>query len=135
MARIMIVDDEAMVLNVGVRILQKLGYTVLESTNGDDALNLYKKLRDRIKLVVLDIVMPNMGGGEVYDRLKEINPKVKVLLASGYRIDDQAREIMERGCDGFIQKPFSVKTMSDKINEILSKRGERRDLTHCNLLK
>jgi CheY-like chemotaxis protein len=67
--------------------------------------------------------MPDMGGGEVYDRLKEINPKVKVLLSSGYSIDDQAREIMERGCDGFIQKPFSMKAMSDKLSEILSKRG------------
>jgi PAS domain S-box-containing protein len=120
---ILIVDDEKTVLNVGVRILQKLGYTVLESTNGADALELYKKLQDQIQLVVLDIVMPNMGGGEVYDRLKEIDPEVKVLLASGYSIDDQAREIMERGCDGFIQKPFSVKTMSDKINEALSKKA------------
>jgi DNA-binding NtrC family response regulator len=84
---------------------------------------LYKKLQDKINLVVLDIVMPDMGGGEVYDRLKEINPKVKVLLSSGYSIDDQAREIMERGCDGFIQKPFSMKAMSDKLSEILSKRG------------
>ena len=74
-------------------------------------------------LVVLDIVMPDMGGGEVYDRLKEINPEVKVLLSSGYSIDDQAREIMERGCDGFIQKPFSMKAMSDKLSEILSKGG------------
>ncbi len=120
---ILIVDDEEMVLNVGARILQKLGYTVLESTNGANALELYKKLQDQIKLVVLDIVMPNMGGGEVYDRLQEINPEIKVLLASGYSIDDQAREIMERGCDGFIQKPFSVKTLSDKINEVLAKKG------------
>ena len=119
---ILIVDDEEMVLNVGARILQKLGYTVLESTNGANALELYKKLQDQIKLVVLDVVMPNMGGGEMYDRLREINPEVKVLLASGYSIDDQAREIMERGCDGFIQKPFSVKTLSDKINEILAKK-------------
>jgi PAS domain S-box-containing protein len=120
---ILIVDDEEMVLDVGARVLQKLGYTVLESSNGFNAVELYKKLRDKIKLVVLDIVMPDMSGGEVYDRLKDINPDVKVLLASGYSIDDQAREIMERGCDGFIQKPFSMKTMSDKISEILSNRG------------
>jgi two-component system cell cycle sensor histidine kinase/response regulator CckA len=120
---ILIVDDEEMVLDVGVRVLKKLGYTVQESNNGRNAVGLYKKLQDKINLVVLDIVMPDMGGGEVYDRLKEINPKVKVLLSSGYSIDDQAREIMERGCDGFIQKPFSMKAMSDKLSEILSKRG------------
>ncbi len=120
---ILIVDDEKMVLDVGVRVLKKLGYTVQESNNGRNAVALYKKLQDKINLVVLDIVMPDMGGGEVYDRLKEINPKVKVLLSSGYSIDDQAREIMERGCDGFIQKPFSMKAMSDKLSEILSKKG------------
>ena len=104
------------------RVLKKLGYTVLEACNGFDAVELYKKLPDKIKLVVLDIVMPDMGGGEVYDRLKEINPEVKVLLSSGYSIDDQARQIIERGCNGFIQKPFSMKTMADKITEILSKK-------------
>ena len=105
------------------RVLKKLGYTVLEACNGFDAVELYKKLPDKIKLVVLDVVMPDMGGGEVYDRLKEINPEVKVLLASGYSIDDQARKIIERGCNGFIQKPFSMKTMSDKIIDILSKKS------------
>jgi PAS domain S-box-containing protein len=121
---ILMVDDEEMVLDVGARVLKKLGYTVLESNNGRHAVELYKKLQDKIKLVVLDIVMPDMGGAEVYDRLREINPDVKVLLSSGYSIDDQAREIMERGCDDFIQKPFSLKAMSDKIAGILSKDPE-----------
>jgi PAS domain S-box-containing protein len=120
---ILIVDDEEMVLDVGVRLLKKLGYTVLESNSGRNAVDLYKKVQDKIDLVVLDIVMPDLGGGDVYERLKEINPDVKVLLSSGYSIDDQAREIMERGCDGFIQKPFSMKAMSDKISEILTKKS------------
>ncbi len=120
---ILIVDDEEMVLDVGVRVLKKLGYFVLESNNGRNAVELYAKVQDKIDLVILDIVMPDMGGGDVYDRLKEINPDIKVLLVSGYSIDDQAREIMERGCDGFIQKPFSVKSMSEKISGILSKKG------------
>ena len=118
---ILMVDDEEMVLDVGARVLKKLGYTVLESSNGRHAVELYEKLQDKISLVVLDIVMPDMGGAEVYDRLKEINGAVKVLLSSGYSIDDQAREILERGCDDFIQKPFSLKAMSDKIAGILSK--------------
>jgi PAS domain S-box-containing protein len=120
---ILIVDDEEMVLDVGVRVLKKLGYTVLESNNGRHTVELYAKVQDKIDLVILDIVMPDMSGGDVYDRLKEINPDVKVLLASGYSIDDQAREIMERGCDDFIQKPFSLKSMSEKISGILSKKG------------
>jgi CheY-like chemotaxis protein len=121
---ILMVDDEELVLDVGARVLQKLGYTVLESASGRHAVELYQKDQDKIDLVVLDIVMPDMGGAEVYDRLKEIDPDVKVLLSSGYSIDDQAREIMERGCDGFIQKPFNLKTMSDKIAGILSKNPD-----------
>jgi CheY-like chemotaxis protein len=63
--------------------------------------------------------MPEIGGGDVYEKLKDIDPKVKVLLSSGYSIDGQANEILERGCNGFIQKPFSIKELSEKINEIL----------------
>ena len=72
-------------------------------------------------LVILDMIMPDMGGSEAYDRLKEINPDVKVLLSSGYSIDGQATEIMDRGCDGFIQKPFNMKQLSRKIRGVLDK--------------
>ncbi|MCK4790202.1 MAG: response regulator, partial [Desulfobacteraceae bacterium] len=69
--------------------------------------------------VILDMIMPDMGGGETYGRLKAINPDIKVLLSSGYSIDGQAKEILERGCHGFIQKPFNLKQLSRKIREIL----------------
>ena len=64
--------------------------------------------------------MPDMGGGEVFDKLKAINPRVKVLLSSGYSIDGQAKDIMDRGCDGFIQKPFSLDELSGKIRKTLN---------------
>jgi CheY-like chemotaxis protein len=67
------------------------------------------------------MVMPIMGGGEAYDRMKEINPDIRVLLSSGFSIDGEASEILERGCDGFIQKPFTMKQLSGKIKEILGK--------------
>jgi CheY-like chemotaxis protein len=67
------------------------------------------------------MVMPDMGGGETYDRLKEINPDIKVLLSSGYSINGEATEILERGCNGFIQKPYKSKKLSQKIREILDK--------------
>ncbi len=73
-------------------------------------------------MVLLDMVMPEMGGGETYDRLKKINPDMKALLSSGYSIDGEAKEILNRGCDGFIQKPFSMKELSQGIREILDKR-------------
>ena len=73
--------------------------------------------------MLLDLVMPDMGGAQTYDRLKEIDAGVKVLLVSGYSLDGQAREVLERGCDGFIQKPFNMKELSAKIREILDKEG------------
>ena len=71
-------------------------------------------------MVILDLIMPDMGGGEVYDRIRKINPNVKVLLSSGYSRDGQANEILKRGCDGFIQKPFTLKVLSEKLRELLA---------------
>ena len=87
--------------------------------DGKDAVSAYKKNQNKINLVVLDLIMPKLGGGDVYDKIKEINPDVKVLLSSGYSIDGKAKEILDRGCNGFIQKPYSIKKYSGKIREIL----------------
>ena len=70
-------------------------------------------------LVILDMIMPDMAGGETYDRMKKIDRNIKVLLSSGYSIDGQASEILERGCDGFIQKPFTMEVLSKRIREVL----------------
>ena len=98
------------------------GYRVLVAADGKEGVAVYKKNRDEIDIVVLDIVMPNMGGGEAYDRMKEINPDIKVLLSSGYSIDGEATEILERGCDAFIHKPFTMKDLSQAIRKILGKK-------------
>ena len=65
--------------------------------------------------------MPDMGGGDTYDKLKEINPDIKVLLSSGYSINGKATDILERGCNGFIQKPFNLGALSKKIRKVLDK--------------
>jgi PAS domain S-box-containing protein len=119
---ILLVDDEEMVLNVGGRVLEKLGYTVIEAPGGKEAVDIFDKNKESIELVILDMIMPDMGGGETYDRIKEIKPRVKVLLSSGYSIDGQATEIMKRGCDGFIQKPFKADELSEKLRKILAKK-------------
>jgi DNA-binding NtrC family response regulator len=72
-------------------------------------------------MIILDMIMPDMGGSDVYDKIKAIDPNVKVLLSSGYSIDGQATEILNRGCNGFIQKPFNLKRLSRKIREVLNK--------------
>jgi PAS domain S-box-containing protein len=119
-AAILIADDEDLVLEVSVNFLNRLGYTVLTAKNGFDAVEVYRKNREAICLVIMDMIMPHMGGGQAYDKIKRINPAAKVLLSSGYSIDGQAQEILGRGCDGFIQKPFSMQALSGKINEILA---------------
>ena len=119
---ILLVDDEEMIIDVGIQMLEKLGYKVFTAGNGKAAIDIYKKKKEKIDLVILDVIMPGMGGGETYDRLKEINPNVNVLLASGYGINRQINEILARGCNGFIQKPFHMKLLSRKIREILDRK-------------
>jgi len=116
---VLFVDDEDMITEVAEELLQQLGYKVLIAGGGKEAMEIYEKNKERIDLVILDMIMPNMGGGDIYDRLKDINPKVKVLLSSGYSVDGRATEILDRGCNGFIQKPFKTKALSQKLREIL----------------
>jgi PAS domain S-box-containing protein len=116
---ILLVDDEEVILEVGRDLLEAMGYRVFIAKDGKEAMDLYRKNQEEIDIVVLDMVMPTMGGGEAYDRIKEINPDVKVLLSSGYSIDSEATEILQRGCDGFIQKPFNMNGLSETIMEIL----------------
>ncbi|MBW1858296.1 MAG: PAS domain-containing protein, partial [Deltaproteobacteria bacterium] len=116
---ILLVDDEEIVLDVSINMLKELGYTVLKAKGGREAVKIYKENKDKITMVLLDIIMPDMSGGQVYDRIKEINPDIKVLLSSGYNIEGQATEILERGCNGFIQKPFNMKELSHSISKIL----------------
>lgn len=116
---VLLVDDEKAIREVGEELLEAMGYSVLLAADGKEAIEVYEKNEDKIDIVLLDIVMPHMGGSEVYDRMKDINPNIKVLLLSGYSIDGEAAEILDRGCDGFIQKPFTMKELSGKIREIM----------------
>jgi two-component system cell cycle sensor histidine kinase/response regulator CckA len=118
---VMFVDDEQMILEVGSEMLKRLGYRLLTARNGEEAIDIYRENKEEIDIVLLDMIMPGMNGGETYERLREIDPDIKVLLSSGYSYNDQATRIIERGCDGFIQKPFSLEELSQRIQEVLSK--------------
>ena len=123
---ILIVDDEDIVLDVGIEVLKTLGYRVLAARGGREAIEIYRQKAGEIDMVILDMIMPEMGGGRVFDAMKGINPAVKVLLASGYSLNGQASNILSRGCGGFIQKPFSIIDLSKKIREILGQPAEKR---------
>jgi len=116
---ILLVDDDPLILDVGKAMLSALGYEVILARGGREATDIYRRGGDRIRLVILDMIMPDMGGGKTYDRLKQIDPGVKVLLCSGYSINGQATEILKRGCKGFIQKPFDLQSLSEKVRTIM----------------
>ena len=94
----------------------------MPTRSGKEAIETYQKNKNEIDMVLLDMIMPKMDGSETYDRLKEINSDIKVLLSSGYSINGQAKTILSKGCDGFIQKPFGLKNLSHKLREILDKK-------------
>ena len=118
---ILLVDDEDMIIDVGCDILKKLGYEVLTAKSGKEAIEIYRINQKKIDLVILDMVMPEMDGGDTYDRLRDVNPDIRVLLSSGYSINGYAEKILSRGCDGFIQKPFDIKHLSLEIRKILDR--------------
>lgn len=116
---ILLVDDEQMILEVGRELLQAMGYRVLTAVDGQEAVEVYDHNKENIDLLILDMVMPGMKGGEVYDEVKAINPDIKVLLSSGYSVEGEASEILDRGCNGFIQKPFHMVELSENIRKVL----------------
>jgi len=119
---VLVVDDEEMITQVAGEILEKIGYEVLSANSGKEAIDLYKGRRGSIDLVILDMIMPEMSGTEVFRRLKEVDPGVKVLLSSGYAMEGAARELLKKGCVGFIQKPYNISDLSRKIKAVLEEK-------------
>lgn len=126
---VLLVDDEQMVIDVGRSMLEEIGYKAIVAEGGQAAIDLYQENSEEINVVILDMIMPDISGGETYDRLKEINPDIKVLLCSGYSINGQATEILNRGCNGFIQKPFKLKDLSQKMRKILDNEVAHKSIS------
>jgi CheY-like chemotaxis protein len=116
---ILLVDDEEMIIGVGQAMLENLGYRVVVANGGEEAIEAVNNMGNEINLVILDLIMPGIDGGKTFDRIREIQPGMLVILASGYAINGQANEIMRKGCNGFIQKPFNIYELSSKIRKML----------------
>jgi len=121
---ILVVDDEDVVTEVTRGMLEQLGYRVLVALGGQQALETYRANRGRIDLVILDMIMPGMGGGDVFNEMKTINPEIKVILCSGYSMNGQAKDIMPRGIKAFLQKPFRIDELSRTVRDVLD--GEKK---------
>ena len=125
---ILLVEDEDLVLQVGQALLERLGYRVIVAKDGKQAVDTTVKKKDAIDLVILDLIMPKMGGDKAFDLIREIQPAMPVILSSGYSINDQATAIMQRGCNEFIQKPFTISELSQKVRKILDEaKGPSKD--------
>ena len=116
---IMVVDDEAYVLKSVKNMLEDLGYSVITASDGMEAVEQYDQHAGDIDLVVMDMIMPKMGGIEAFDTIRVKNPHLKAIFCSGYSMNSFAQEFLERGSAGFIQKPFKMLRMSQMIRDIL----------------
>jgi PAS domain S-box-containing protein len=119
---ILVIDDEQDVRELCRDMLEPLGYTLLTAGSGSLGINTFREMKEKISLVILDMIMPKMSGREVFQALRTINPDVRVLLCSGYSQDGFAGidELLKRGAAGFIQKPFSRQNLGLAIKKILS---------------
>jgi CheY-like chemotaxis protein len=125
---ILLVDDEETVIEVTKQMLACIGYEVITAKCGLEAIDILKKSEKEIDLLILDMIMPDMSGGLTFDRIKQIKPDLKVILSSGYSIKGEARKIMERGCNGFIQKPFKIAELSKKIKEVIREENLKKQI-------
>lgn len=116
---VLFVDDEQTIIEVMQDILEALGYRVLTANSGEEAVRIYDSMKGEIDLVILDVIMPGMGGMETFEAIKARNTDAKVILSSGYSVNHIAKEIMDRGCRAFIQKPFNIETISKKVRDVL----------------
>ncbi len=116
---ILVIEDEAPLLKMNRRILESLGYRVLEAMTGEEAVGLAKTFDGQIDLALLDIKLPDIPGDKVYPLIMEARPNLKVIVCSGYAIDGPAQEILDAGAEGFVQKPFLISTLADKLKEVL----------------
>lgn len=118
---ILLVDDEPNVLDPSATLLEHLGFKVLKAINGSIAMKIFQDKWASIDLVILDLILPQMSGKELYHELKAVDPQVKVLLSSGFSQAGQAEELLEDGCLGFIQKPYDIDELSSTLMEMISK--------------
>lgn len=116
---ILIVDDEEMILEVAQAMLGRLGYRTIQAKGGRAAIAELKKGGNNFDLVILDLIMPEMSGEKTFDAIRKINPSIPVIIASGYAIESSAGKILQKGCNGFIQKPYNLEELSRKIRQVI----------------
>jgi CheY-like chemotaxis protein len=123
----MVVEDEVSVLKVVTLLLQQLGCTVHPFEGGAEAVKFFETSSDKVGLVLLDMRMPGMDGRATFEALRRIDPEVKVLIASGYSVEGDARDLLNRGAHGFLQKPYRKKHLAEELKRLLGLPGKDSD--------
>ncbi len=122
---ILVIEDEEEVMRIARQALQMLGYDVIEAKTGKEAIDTVRTYEGQIDLALLDIKLPDINGDKIYPLIMEARPNLKVIVFTGYTLDGPPREILGAGAEGFIQKPFSISTLADKLKEVLEgKQGD-----------
>ena len=116
---ILVVDDEEMLRRVAVRVLSRIGFAVLTASDGVEAINIFRERHDEIACVLLDLNMPRMGGEDTFEELRRIRRDVPVILLSGYDEQQSTQRFCAEGLAGFLQKPYEVAGLLDKLREVL----------------
>jgi CheY-like chemotaxis protein len=118
--RILLAEDEPLVQGAAVAMLESLGHQVTPCGDGRAAVEAFAERRRELDLVLLDMVMPQMSGSEVFDRIRAIDPKIRVLLSSGYTLDSETQGLLARGAAGFVQKPYRIDELARAIARALA---------------
>jgi signal transduction histidine kinase/CheY-like chemotaxis protein len=121
---ILVVDDEEIVRDVTVGFLAALGYEPVFACNGQEAIDYFSKNRDRVDLVLLDMIMPRMNGATCFRALRQIDPHLKILLLSGHVLSEVVYELQAEGAAGFLRKPFTLQLLSRMVAEALAGGAE-----------
>jgi len=117
---ILVIDDEELLIRICEMMLKRLGHKVFRANSGSEGLKIFEANKNRIDLIISDMNMPDMDGQEVIDALRKIDHHVKVLLSSGALTDSDEKEVIAKGFNGFIKKPYNIGTLSEKVTEILN---------------
>jgi CheY-like chemotaxis protein len=120
--RILLVDDEEVIRTMATAVLQEMGHRVVTCNDGEDAIALYRGAWREFDLVILDMVMPRVGGRDAFLAMRQINPGIRAVLSSGYSLTGEAQRILDEGIQGFIQKPFRVADLLQVIVTVCSSR-------------
>ncbi len=121
---VLLVDDEKMILEMGSDILKHLGYKVLLAEDGLTALDLYKRKHKEIALVILDLIMPRLSGREIFDRMRQIDPNVKIIVSTGYANEELIQPLSDKLADGFLKKPYKINEMAECIHKVIKMKRE-----------